>query len=140
MHRYPKSTLLGLLFLYVAIATSCRETNAIPTIPLSEEERVEVTYSSEPTPAEQPTLHTDTTHQYEFRTGTSGNYKYNYDVIGKDPHGNSVKGNVSMQGKYGAGMLLDYHGNEIPITLEWTGNGVLRAEDNDGNIWDLEVE
>lgn len=140
MYRYPKNILVRILFLYIAIAISCRQTNAAPPATLSEDERVEVTYLPIPTPTEQATLHIDTAHQYEFRTGESGNYKYNYDVIGTDSNGNTVKGNVSMQGKYGAGILLDYQGNEIAIILEWVGYGELRAEDREGNIWELGVE
>lgn len=139
MYRYPKSIFAGLLFLYAVVAIGCRETNAAP-IPQSRDERVEVTYSPVPTRSEQATLHVDTAYQYEFRTGESGNYKYNYDVIGIDGQGNPMSGNVSMQGKYGSGILLDHHDNEIEVTLEWVSYGELRAEDNEGNIWDLKVE
>lgn len=43
--------------------------------------------------------HIDTTYQYENRTSTSGNYKYNYDVLGFDSKGNEVNGNISIEGE-----------------------------------------
>lgn len=137
MHLYPRITFAGILFLYATIATGCRENNTAANIPQAQEE---ITYSPVATPEEQATLHTDTVYQYEFRTGESGDYKYNYDVTGTDASDNPVRGNGSMQGKYGAGMLLDKEGNEIEVTLEWVGHGELRAEDEEGNVWDLVVE
>lgn len=137
MYRYPKSTLAGILFLYAILATSCRENTAAPIPPQAE---VDVSYSSVAAPEEQATLHTDTVYQYEFRTGESGNYKYNYDVIGTDDLGNPITGNVSMQDKYGVGVLTDEEGNAIEVTLEWVGYGELMAEDEEGNVWELGVE
>ncbi|MDR6969298.1 hypothetical protein J2X31_003328 [Flavobacterium arsenatis] len=137
MHRYPKTTLAGILFLMVFSFIACRQERASSIAP---QPFVEVDYSPVATPAEQATLHTDTVYQYEFRTGESGSYKYNYDVIGTDASGNKITGNVSMQGKYGAGILLDKDGKEIEVTLEWVGHGELRAEDEVGNSWELVVE
>jgi len=139
MYRYPRKThiLAGLLILYTICATSCRESNTAPIAPQS---FVQVAYSPVATPEEEATLHTDTTYQYEFRTGESGHYKYNYDVVGTDSSDNPIRGNVSMQGKYGAGVLLDKSGNEIEVTLEWVDYGELKAEDEEGNVWDLVVE
>jgi len=137
MYRYPRIVLSGILFLFITIATSCRESNTAPAIP---ESFANVSYSPEPTPEEQATLHIDTVYQYEFRTGESGNYKYNYDVIGTDDLGDSITGNVSMQGKYGAGILINHKGKEIEVMLEWVGYGDLKAEDGEGNVWELVVE
>lgn len=139
MYRYPKTILIGILFLHALIFISCRQNTAAPG-PASVQSFAKVSYSPTPTPEEQATLHTDTVYQYEFRTGESGNYKYNYDVIGTDHQGNPITGNVSMQGKYGAGVLLDKKGNEIEVTLEWGGYGELKAEDKEGNVWELVVE
>lgn len=136
MYPFTKPTAAGLLCLYVLLAASCRK-NDIPTQP---QPVAEVSYSETPTPAEAPTLHTDTAYQYEFRTGGPSHYKYNYDVTGTDDLGNPITGNVSMQGKYGAGVLVDKDGNEIEVTLEWVDYGELKAEDEEGNLWELEVE
>lgn len=84
--------------------------------------------------------HIDTTYQYENRTGTSGNYKYNYDVIGFDSKGNEVTGNISIEGKEGIGYLFDTNQNKIKVIVEWTGHGKLKAIDNHNNQYELEVE
>lgn len=84
--------------------------------------------------------HIDTTYQYENRTGTSGNYKYNYDVIGFDSKGNEVNGNISIEGKEGIGYLFDTNQNKIKVIVEWTGHGKLKAIDNHNNLYELEVE
>ncbi|WP_298303749.1 hypothetical protein [Flavobacterium sp.] len=84
--------------------------------------------------------HVDTTYQYENRTGTSGNYKYNYDVIGFDSKGNEVTGNISIEGKEGIGYLFDTNQNKIKVIVEWTGHGKLKAIDNHNNQYELEVE
>lgn len=84
--------------------------------------------------------HIDTTYQYENRTGTSGNYKYNYDVIGFDSKGNEVTGNISIEGKEGIGYLFDTNQNKIKVIVEWTGHGKLKAIDNHNNQYELKVE
>ncbi len=84
--------------------------------------------------------HIDTTYQYENRTGTSGNYKYNYDVIGFDSNGNEVTGYIAIEGKEGIGYLFDTHQNKIKVIVEWTGHGKLKAIDNRNNHYELEVE
>lgn len=84
--------------------------------------------------------HIDTTYQYENRTGTSGNYKYNYNVIGFDSKGNEVTGNISIEGKEGIGYLFDTNQNKIKVIVEWTGHGKLKAIDNHNNQYELEVE
>lgn len=84
--------------------------------------------------------HIDTTYQYENRTGTSGNYKYNYDVIGIDSKGNELTGNISIEGKEGIGYLFDINQNKIKVIVEWMGHGKLKAIDNHSNQYELEVE
>ncbi|WP_264520952.1 hypothetical protein [Flavobacterium sp. N1994] len=86
------------------------------------------------------TYHTDTTYKYEHRTGTSGDYQYNYDVSGTNQDGDEVTGNVTMQDKYGEGILNDDDGNEIEVKVEWDGYGKLKATDNDGNEYELEAD
>jgi hypothetical protein len=78
-------------------------------------------------------------YKYEHRTGTTGNYQYNYDVDGLDNNGNSVSGNVDINGKYGNGTIEDEDGNEKNVDVEWLGAGQLQATDEDGNTYELEV-
>jgi hypothetical protein len=84
--------------------------------------------------------HTNSRYKYEHRTGTTGNYTYNYDVSGTDENGNSVSGNIDMKGKYGSGTITEEDGNEIEVEVEWVGSGQLTATDDDGNTYDLEVD
>jgi len=86
------------------------------------------------------TIHTDTAYKYEYRTGTSGDYGYNYDVSGYDDSGNEVTGNVSMEDKYGNGYITNSNGDEIDVEVEWTGYGELKATDSDGNEYELTVD
>ncbi len=86
------------------------------------------------------TYHTDSRYKYESRTGSSGNFEYNYYVDGTDENGNSISGNVDMQGKYGSGTITDDDGEEKDVDVEWTGYGTMEAIDDDGNSYDLEVE
>lgn len=86
------------------------------------------------------TYHTDSRYKYEYRTGTSGNYEYNYDVNGMDENGNYVSGNVSMNGKYGDGFIETDDGDQIDIDAEWVGSGEIEAIDGDGKTYELEVD
>jgi hypothetical protein len=84
-----------------------------------------------------PTYHEDESFKYEYRTGTTGNYLYNYDVEGSDESGNNVSGNIDIQGKYGSGTIEDEFGVEKDVDVEWTGYGTLEATDFDGNTYEL---
>jgi hypothetical protein len=84
--------------------------------------------------------HQDTTYQYEYRTGESGEYQYNYDVTATDFDGNELEGNINVEGKCGKGTITDLEGNEIEITTEWIGYGKLLAIDDDGNEYKLQVK
>jgi hypothetical protein len=86
------------------------------------------------------TIHSDTNYKYEYRTGTSGDYGYNYDVSGYDDSGNEVTGNVSMEDKYGTGTITNSDGEEVEVEVEWIGKGELRATDSDGNEYELTVD
>ncbi|MFN3754521.1 hypothetical protein [Flavobacterium sp.] len=92
------------------------------------------------TTEELKTVQIVTTNKYEYRTGTSGDYGYNYDVSGYDDNGNEVTGNVSMEDKYGNGTLTNAQGDEINVTVEWIGKGELEATDDDGNEYELTVD
>ena len=92
------------------------------------------------TPEEAATYHKDNDYEYEYRTGTSGNYEYNYNVNGYDQEGNSVTGNINIAGNQGAGTITNNRGEEIDIQAEWVNKGKLKATDDNGNEYDLEVE
>lgn len=86
------------------------------------------------------TYHTDSDYKYEYRTGNSGSYEYNYDVNGTDYDGNDISGNISVSGKYGEGTIEDANGDERDVEVEWVRYGVLEATDEDGNTYELEVD
>jgi hypothetical protein len=86
------------------------------------------------------TFHKDTTKEYEYRTGTSGDYTYNYNAYGFDSDGNKVTGNISVEGKYGNGILTNVNGDEMDINVEWIGRGKLLAIDENGNEYELYVD
>jgi len=92
------------------------------------------------TPEEAKTYHNDTHHQYEYRTGKPGHYEYNYDVSGYNAIGDSVSGNINIEGKYGAGILVNGTDGEIEITTEWIDYGELKAVDKKGNEYYLQVK
>jgi len=79
-------------------------------------------------------------YKYNYRSGTSNHYEYNYDVVGTDGNGDEVSGNVDMEGKYGTGYIYDENDNEVYIEAEWIDYGELEATDDDGNTYNLEVE
>lgn len=92
------------------------------------------------TPQEAKTYHVDTEYQYEYRTGKSGHYEYNYDIKGVNKKGDSVFGNINIEGKYGAGILMFDTINDIEINAEWIDYGKLKATDKNGNEYHLKVE
>lgn len=91
------------------------------------------------TPTEAKTYHKDTQFQYEYRTGTSGDYEYNYDVTGIDENGDKVSGNINTEGKFGAGKLINSQGFKINIQTEWVDQGKLKATDKKGTMYQLTV-
>lgn len=91
-------------------------------------------------PEEAKTFHVDTEYQYEYRTGDSGQYEYNYDVKGINAKGDSVFGNINVKGKYGAGILKFDSIPDLEITTEWIAYGKLIATDAKGNKYQLIVK
>lgn len=91
------------------------------------------------TPEEAKTYHVNKEHQYEYRTGKSGHYEYNYDVKGVNKKGDSVRGNINIEGKYGAGILIFDTIKDLEIKAEWIDYGKLKATDNYGNEYYLIV-
>lgn len=81
----------------------------------------------------------DTIKKFEYRTGTSGSYKYNYDVFGKDNQGKDVLGNITVDGKYGKGIIFYRKHEKIYVNVEWIGYGKLKAIDSLDNEYLLEV-
>lgn len=64
-----------------------------------------------------------------------------YDVSGYDDNGNYVYGEIEAEGeKYGHGEIFVEDGNQRDIDFEWTGYGELEATDDEGNIYDLDVD
>ena len=92
------------------------------------------------TPEEARTFYKNKEYEYEYRTGHSGSYEYNYDVIGFDENGIKVSGNVNIEGKYGAGKIEDEEGNAYDIEVEWYDYGKLKGTDENGITYELTVE
>lgn len=82
--------------------------------------------------------HYDDDYRYNYRTGSSGSYEYNYDVEGYGDSG-YVYGNVDTRDKYGEGYIYDEEGNGLWIETEWVDYGILEAYDEYGNWYELEV-
>lgn len=121
--------ILVLLGFITPIACKKSETSKVPsTLYVSELETSNNNNSDD-------SYHVDDNYKYEHRTGSSGNYEYNYDVSG-----DGVEGNVDMQGKYGSGTITDEYGNEKDVEVEWVDYGVMEATDEDGNTYTMEVD
>lgn len=82
----------------------------------------------------------DSEYKYEYRTGATVNYEYNYDVMGEDEDGNEISGNVDMNGRYGNGYVTDDNGDEKEVEVEWVDYGKMEATDEDGNTYEMEAE
>ena len=128
-----------ILFLFVLIAAillfnTCRKKEITKPQKLLPESVEEVTIDSV------TNHHEDTTYQYEYRTGESGDYQYNYDVIATDIDGNELEGNINVEEKCGKGTLTDLEGNKIEITTEWIGYGKLLGIDDEGNEYEILVK
>ena len=131
------SPLSSILFLLIfAIFFNCKENNVKKEI--IEKEQIKPFLKTPPT--DDVTYHEDTTKEYEYRTGTSGDYTYNYNAYGFDDDGNEVTGNIAVDGKYGNGILTKANGDEIDINVEWIGKGKLLATDEEGNEYELYVD
>ncbi|KAF2333688.1 hypothetical protein [Flavobacterium daemonense] len=120
---------------------SCKKADAPPPQKINTFYKETVTADDRKTitAEEAKTYHVNKTYHYEYRTGDPGNYEYNYDVKGINQKGDSVFGNINVQGKFGAGILIDSIA-EIEINTEWISYGKLKASDKKGNQYDLVVK
>jgi hypothetical protein len=131
-----KSNIMKNYYIYLALLVLLACKKAPEEIPQQESEH----FIPHTEAVAEQTYHEDTTYKYEHRTGTSGDYQYNYDVSGTDGNGDEVTGNVTVEDKYGEGTLTYGEGNEIEVDVEWIGYGKLKATDNDGNEYELSVD
>ncbi|CAD0005210.1 MULTISPECIES: hypothetical protein [Flavobacterium] len=131
---------LILLFI-ILLALSCKKADAPPPHINSFYKKV-ITADDRKTitPEEAKTYHVDETYQYEYRTGNSGHYEYNYNVKGINVKGDSVFGNINVEGKCGAGILMNDSIADIEINTEWISYGKLKATDKKGNEYQLIVK
>jgi hypothetical protein len=60
--------------------------------------------------------------------------------VGADQEGNKVKGNINIEGKYGAGKMEDEQGNKHDIEVEWYDYGKLKGIDENGVTYELIVK
>ncbi|CAM3962415.1 hypothetical protein FLCU109888_11145 [Flavobacterium cucumis] len=136
--RYPSSTLL-FLFCFL-IFFNCKENNFKKKAVEKELiEKKQIKPFLETPPKDDVTYQEDSTKEYEYRTGTAGDYTYVYDIYGFDSEGNEVTGTIVVNGKYGNGLLINVNGAEIEITVAWIGKGELRGKDKEANEYALFV-
>ena len=130
-----------ILFLFL-VTLSCKKASAPPPPEINSFFKPEITADDRKTitAEEAKTYHVNDTYQYQYRTGNSGQYEYNYDVKGIDIDGDSVFGNINVQGKYGAGILRNDTIPDIEINTEWVAYGKLNATDLQGNKYQLIVK
>ena len=129
--------LLLILFSFWLL-TSCKEQPKMQPQPLYKKEITPDDIQSI-TPEEAKAYHKDIHYQYEYRTGSPGNYEYNYEVKGLDQEGDSVLGAINIKGKYGAGTIINREKKSIDIYVEWIDYGKLKGKDEEGNIYKLEA-
>ncbi|WP_428228715.1 hypothetical protein [Flavobacterium sp.] len=130
------------LFFLLFTMLSCKKASAPPPLQIKTFYQEVITSDDRKiiTPEEAKTYHVDTHYQYKYRTGNSGHYKYNYDIKGVNSKGDSVFGNINVQKKYGAGILICDTLAEIEINTEWISYGKLKALDKKGNEYHLIVK
>lgn len=132
-----KSILLYCLLLFLHIA--CRKEKPVE-LPKEESKPFYAPSTLIENPEKEPTYKEDTATLYEYRIGKSGDYTYNYDVIGKDKDENVVEGNITIKDKYGNGKLTHSNGTTFMVTVEWIGHGKLLAKDEKENEYSLVVK
>ncbi|OMQ11895.1 hypothetical protein [[Flexibacter] sp. ATCC 35103] len=129
--------------LFILLVTlSCKKASAPPPPEINSLFKQVITPDDRKTitAEEAKTYHVNNTYQYEYRTGNPGQYEYNYDVKGINIKGDSVYGNINVQGKYGAGILINDTVADVEINTEWISYGKLKACDKNGNEYQLIVK
>lgn len=136
-----KKLLLSIITLFLLC---CKQTDSPPVKmqPLYKEAEPPITPQDreEITEEESLTYHVDEEHLYKYRTGISGQYEYNYDIVGHDKDSNEVRGNINIRGKYGAGIVVNAQGEEKELHVEWVDYGKLAGTDEDGKEYKFKVE
>lgn len=130
-------------FLILALGIiCCKKTDAPPPAQVNSFYKAPITADDRKTitAEEAKTYHIDTERKYKYRTGNPGHYEYNYNVKGINIKGDSVFGNINVEGKYGAGILEFDSIEDLEIKTEWIGYGKLKATDNKGNEYQLVVK
>ncbi|NHN26493.1 hypothetical protein FIA58_012475 [Flavobacterium jejuense] len=137
-----------LLLLFPFLFLSCQETNQAP--PKTQQEQIQSFYAQEDTilpddieeitEVEKKTYHVDSKYEYNYRTGISDHYEYNYNIIGTDSLGNVIKGNVNVNRKGGAGKITNAKGEEKDVFVKWIYNGKLVGKDADSLAYEFVVE
>jgi len=130
-----------ILFIVLTIL-SCKKADAPPPQQINTFYKEVITADDRKsiTAEEAKTYHVDKNSLYEYRTGNSGHYEYNYDVKGVNIKGDSVFGNINVEGKYGAGILMRDSIADIEINTEWISYGKLKGTDKKGNEYQLMVK
>ena len=72
--------------------------------------------------------HYDPRYMYNYRTGNSGPYTYNYNVE-----------DMGSSGAYDCTIVNEY-GNEVQAEAEWIRNGMMIVTDEDGNEYEMEAQ
>lgn len=127
------------IYAFVIMALACKNKQEEPTHQLSVQKNSPENKKKQ-IEEKLKTYYVDTTYKYEHRTGESGHYEYNYDVLGVDDKGNNVLGTIEIEGKEGVGELTLENGKKVVITVEWIGHNKLEAKDKDGNLYQLKVD
>lgn len=128
------------LLLFVVGLISCKNEGPPHKINTFYKEEITPEDRKKISPEEAKSYHVNKEHQYEYRTGKAGHYEYNYDVKGINIKGDSVYGNINIEGKHGAGILTNDTIPYIEIKAEWVDYGKLKAVDTHGNTYQLVVE
>lgn len=131
--------ILLFLFLSFGLISSCQKEFAKPKSKPLNKEVINPDDIKTIAPEESQTSHKDIKYDYEYRSGTSGNYKYTYLVKGINQKGDSVSGVINISKKNGSGTIINKNKETIDIKVEWVDYSKLKAIDNDDNEYYLEA-
>ncbi|WP_078211864.1 hypothetical protein [Flavobacterium sp. LM5] len=128
-----------LLLLLIGCILSCQKEPTPPKVQSFYQEKITPDDVKTLTTEEAKTYHRDTVYDYEYRTGTSGHYEYQYQVHGRNEAKDSINGLINIKGKYGAGILIDNNQDTLAVEVEWVAYGVLKGKDQQGRCYELRV-